>query len=50
MDKKEAPLMKERPIYKEPKVTTYSEAEIMAELGAVNASELLNPLYFSVEL
>ncbi len=41
---------KELPVYKVPKVTTYNEADIMADLGEANASDLLNPLYISVEL
>ena len=53
MVKKDSPTPKENKnlaVYEIPKVTTYSEADIIDDLGEMNASDALNPLYFSVEL
>ena len=48
MDKKKVPMTKELPVYEVPKITTYSEADILADLGKVNASEDFDAVYLSV--
>ena len=47
---KESPtteMTKELRVYVVPKVATYSEADILADLGEVNASEALDSVFLS---
>ena len=48
MEKKESQMSKELPVYEVPKITTYSEADILADLGKANASDDFDAVYLSV--